>query len=558
MPHLPHRARILLAALLAVAGFANAQVFHVQAGDSTLLNAQGGSVEFKAPNYAGSVGAGFADGHFELGAETRYVYHGYTMLAGDENVPFFLPTDVFDASHYFTTRGAGVTRTDGRERIFAFAGATSTFYGTGFFSAASSDKPASVFFYERTLNPKLKFFSREIFSNRQTLLQGLEWKTLPWLTTAATGGVGSNEKYLATSVDAKLSTLAFKAAYVLTGDNFQRITVSAPLSSEANKGNVQLLYKPNQFVSVTTGHENIIEPLTLGGPMQQASVNQLSIDVNLFHFDFGSGLFSSTTQGQHTVGTNFYAGRRFGRRLEFNANWFESRPQTSPKTTVVSTTVRENFSDRFGLLQLVSESGGQTSFGFGGYYTSNRLIAQVNYLNVYLPFRPDNPFEQAISVNASVRIVGPLQATVASNVAPDGHIRYTFGVNTYLYRIRGMISALPGSSFSMGKYVVQGTVKDEAGNPIEGAALRIGKDISYTDSDGHFLARFSKRGPFPLTVEPQEFLSALPYEAVSAPSQVKADPDTAATPIEITVRVSKVAPRPPAAKPTVSSTPTGH
>jgi hypothetical protein len=121
-----------------------------------------------------------------------------------------------------------------------------------------------------------------------------------------------------------------------------------------------------------------------------------------------------------------------------------------------------------------------------------------------------------------------------------------------------MISALPGSSFSMGKYVVQGTVKDEAGNPIEGAALRIGKDISYTDSDGHFLARFSKRGPFPLTVEPQEFLSALPYEAVSAPSQVKADPDTAATPIEITVRVSKVAPRPPAAKPTVSSTPTGH
>ena len=220
-----------------------------------------------------------------------------------------------------------------------------------------------------------------------------------------------------------------------------------------------------------------------------------------------------------------------------------ARPRTSPKTTVVSTTVRENFSDRFGLLQLISRSDGQTSFGFGGYFTSNRLIMQANYLNVYLPFRPNNPFEQALSVNASVRIVGPLQATVASNVAPDGHIRYTFGMNTYLYRVRGMIGALPGSSFSMGKYVVQGTVKDEAGNPIEGAALRIGKDISYTDSDGHFLARFSKRGPFPLTVEPQEFLSALPYEAVSAPPQVKADPDAAATPIEIVVRVTKRAPK---------------
>src|SRR5437660_11911652 len=95
------RAKCALILLVLLAGKAGAQVFRVQGGTSPLLNAEGGSVEFKAPNYDGSVGLGFFDGRFRYGAETRYLFHGYTVLAGDESVPFMLPTDVFDASHYF-------------------------------------------------------------------------------------------------------------------------------------------------------------------------------------------------------------------------------------------------------------------------------------------------------------------------------------------------------------------------------------------------------------------------------------------------------------------------
>src|SRR5260370_18082449 len=125
-------ALILLVVLLA--GPARAQVFRIQGGTSTLLNAEGGSVEFKAPNYDGSVGLGFFNGHFEYGAETRYLYHGYTLLAGDESIPFILPTDVFDSSHYFSARGLGATRKDAASTFYAFAGTTSTWLGTGFFN----------------------------------------------------------------------------------------------------------------------------------------------------------------------------------------------------------------------------------------------------------------------------------------------------------------------------------------------------------------------------------------------------------------------------------------
>lgn len=113
----------------------------IQGGTSTLLNAEGGSVEFKAPNYDGTVGLGFFNGRFEYGAETRYLFHGYTLLAGDESVPFTLPTDVFDSSHYFSARGIGATRKGAESSFHAFAGTTSTWMGTGFFNAAQSNHP---------------------------------------------------------------------------------------------------------------------------------------------------------------------------------------------------------------------------------------------------------------------------------------------------------------------------------------------------------------------------------------------------------------------------------
>jgi hypothetical protein len=527
-------ALILLAVLLA--GRAGAQVFRVQGGTSTLLNAEGGSVEFKAPYYDGSVGLGFFNGRFEYGAETRYLFHGYAVLAGDESVPFILPTDVFDSSHYFSARGIGATRKDAEGGFYAFAGTTSTWLGTGFFNAARSNDPVGMFFYERKLNERLRFFSRDILSRRQTFLQGVEYRPKRWLNASLTGGTGSNQKYFAAGIDAETQRLAFKASYVITGDRFRRVTVISPMSSEVNKGNVQMLYKPVDFVTITTGHQNILEALTPGGPMQQASVNQVSTDFHVERFHFGTGLFTSNASGRSTQGTNLYVGRRIGRRFEVNTNWFQSKPKSGETTTILSGTVRENFSSRFSLLQLISRTGGQTTVAFGGDFTSNRLLLRADYQNVYLPFRPDRPFEQALALNVALRVAGPLQITAASNVAPDGHLRYSFGASTYLYRFRGMMTA-QAETFSIAKYLVQGVVKDDHGIPVEGAALHVGKEVVYTDSSGRFLVRFSKRGPFPLSVAPEEFITNGVYEAVSAPSEVKAETEDTATDVEVVVRL---------------------
>ena len=199
--------------------------------------------------------------------------------------------------------------------------------------------------------------------------------------------------------------------------------------------------------------------------------------------------------------------------------------------------MRERFSSRFSLLQLISRTEGQTTVAFGGDFTSNRLMARVDYQNGYLPFRPSQPFEQALALNASIRVTGPWQITAASNVAPDGHIRYSFGVSTYLYRLNGMMTTGPGDSFSIARYMVQGVVNDDHGDPVEGAALHIGKQVAYSDSSGHFMVRFSKRGPFALSVAPDEFINNGIYEVVSAPTQARAEKEEMSSDLQVVVRL---------------------
>ena len=545
---LPRFQCALLVLTMLTAGRAGAQVFRVQGGTSTMLNAQGGSVEFKAPQYDGSIDLGYFEGKLRYGAENRYQFRSFTLLTGDETVPFILPTDVFDASHYFSMRGIGITHMDKVGRYYAFAGTTSTWLGTGLFNAATSDDPVGMFFYERKVSDHFKIFSRNIISNRQTFLQGLEYQPNRSMKASVTAGMGSNQKYFAASFDAETQRLIFRASYVLTGNAFQRISLASPLSSEVNKGNVQLLYKPLEFVSLTVGHQNLLEPVTLGGAMQQAAVNQFSADFHVRKFYFGSGQFSSSSSGLGTQGTNLYVGRRFGRLLEVNENWFKSKTQGQPCSTILSGTIRENVSSRLSLLELISRTNGQTTFAFGGDFTSNRLQLQADYQNVYLPFRPDHPFQQALALNASMRVVGPMQITAASNVDPTGHLRYTFGISTYVYRMSGMTSG-HSETFSIAKFLVQGVVQDDHGNPIEGAALHIGKEVVYSDSTGAFLVRVGKHGPFPLTVVPEEFIANGVYETVSAPSSARAETEDAADSLKIVIRR---VPQPPIKTPTPS------
>ncbi len=529
----------LVLLVLTSAPIAPAQVFKVQGGSSTMVDANGASVDFLAPNYQGTFGIGMFEGQFGVGGSVRTKYRDYTLIGGDDSIPFNLPTDLFDSSHYFMARGIGISRTTDQGSYFFMAGTTSLGFGAGFFQIAQSQNGLGLLFFEHRLNHNLRLFSRNIMAGQKTSLQGLTWDPKKWLTASVTGGVGSNQPYAATGVDLHTPTFAVKASYVDTGSDFRRITIISPLSSEVNRENVEVAYQPSHAFSISASHHNLLEPLTLNAPFSAASVDEVVSNFNLARVFFGAGLFSSEYSGRNTMGTNFYAGRPIGSHLELTGNYFQSHSQLGGTTSVISGTIREIVSQRFSLLQVVSRSNGQSLISYGGQFLANRFKIDADYQNVYLPFRPDRPFEQALALNASVRVVGAFQLIAGTNVAPDGSLRYTFGASTFLYREKGLSwRSRDAASYSFPKYIVEGIVRDDKGSPLEGVAIHVGNELTYTDDSGHFEVRFRKRSPIPLRVAMDEFLIPGNFEIVHAPTIVQ--PDAEDHPVALTIVLRRV------------------
>ncbi|HEY7099789.1 MAG TPA: hypothetical protein VH437_23905 [Terriglobales bacterium] len=538
---MPFRSRtlrrpLLIAASLLVASLAHSQVFRVQGGVSTMFNADGASVDIKGPNYDANMGLGFFDGQFEFGGFVRSKIAGYTVTTGDDNVPFDLPTDIFDSTHYFSARGLGISQEKKQRSFYAFGGMTSTWFGTAFFQAAHAETPVGILFFNEKLKPDLKFCSRNIVSSRQTSLQALEWQPEKWLTTSFTAGLGSNQAYVGTGATIQTEKMMLKLGYIAAGTEFRRVTVVSPLNPEVERENIELTYRPNSVISIVAGHHNLLQPIDFKSPMVEVTVNEAVANFNVSKLYFGVGAFNSRFMDRNTVGTNLYAGRRFGQRFDTSVNFFESRTDQQSKTAIVTLALRERLLQRLSLLQLISRSEGQTTAAFGGEVVTNRFHVQVDYQNVYLPLRPDHPFQQALALNAAIRIFGPLQMTAASNIAPDGRMRYAFGLATFLYRYQGMVSWGSQDTYSFPKYVIQGTVKDVQGNPIQGAALRIGNDVVYSDDTGHFLLRLRKKQECALQVAPDEFMTNDYFEVVKAPVSVWPELESEASLVDIVLR----------------------
>jgi hypothetical protein len=529
---------LLSALVLALAGSLSAQIFKIDGGTSTLFNADGGTISIKAPNYDGSIGAGLFAGHFELGAVARTKMFGYTVTAGDDSVRFDLPTDIFGNTSYYSARGVGLSRQFENSGFYVLGGLTSLWEGSSFFQAANSQDPVGIVFYHRRLTDNLHFFSREIFSTKSSALQGLEWKPQKWITNSFTGGIGSGKPYFALASNVEWLRWTLKASYAYVSPDFRRITVPDILNSEPERENIEATYHFNRDTSITAAHRNLMQPLSLNSPFARASMDQLSGNFRLGQSYFGAGLYTSRFSGRDSWGSNLFVGRRFRNFLDVNGSYFVSTSTGSGTQSMFTGTVREIITPRFNLLQVASFANGQVSFAYGGEFVTNRFNARVDYQTQYLAFRTANPFQQTLSLNASVRVIGPLALNATSSVAPDGHTRYSFGGTTYLYRYNGLFPTLGGDheSYRFPKYMVRGIVKDQEGNPVSGAAVQIGSDLIFTDGEGQFLYRSRKHKQMSFKIVPGQFLTTGFFEVVQAPTAVSCGKENEVQDVIVIVR----------------------
>lgn len=527
----PVRGRSLTRCVLALLTFvllnfsvAGAQVLQVGGGSSTLFQASGGSIGIRAANYEGVLGAGILDGQWYLGALFRRQWGKTTFAFGDDVIPLQLPTDEFNPGYHFLGRGASVTIKRGGTTVFGFAGATSRGFGATFFQGARAEDAAAALFLDRKLSPKLRFFSRNLFAVRATSISGLEWLPLPRLKTAFSAGIGANQRYFGSSVDFERRWFSFKAVYVAAGDQFRRVIIDQPVSAENIRENLLVSFHPTRFFDLSAGRFNLLQQVDLVHPPLRALVDQYSASLYASGWKLNANFFASKTATTAVTGTSFGLDRTVTRWLQASSGVFHSNAEKSPGSTSLIAMIREVFSARFSLLQEISHTAGQNSMAWGGDFLSNPLSIGVSYQTVFSPFFPGRPFRQVMLLNVSFRPGGNLQLNTSTYVSPLGTVKYAAYGTAFAYR-SGDGPPAAAVAYRFPRYRILGQVRDESGQPVAGAAVRIEREMVFSNSNGEFFLRRKKGRPCRIEVMLQEFLVPGRFEVVSAPVQVDPSPE---------------------------------
>jgi hypothetical protein len=528
------RVLVVSATLAGMAETVPAQVFELQGGGSSLYQGYGGALNIWGDRFEGNVGLGYLDG-FRFSVFLKQLIGHDTLRLGNDAIPVRFATDVFGSSHAIFAQGAGYRRASRRSSLYAFVGASAIATPAPFVNALHQDKAIGVVQAERALTPTVRLTTHALFSSRQTVLQGLKWESPSGLEAGATAGIGGNQPYGSASMAIKHEKLDLRAAYVSMGDRFRRTGVPTPAQSEADRENVLLTLRPAEGFSLGIGRQHFRQDSTLPGVPDRATLNQVFGSARVMGANLGAGVFDSRTPGTRSMSSYFTASRDVTRWLQSDVYLLRVWSPAPARSTTPVLRLREFITPRISLLQVVTHASERTSVAFGGSLMSGLTTLGVDYQVVHTPYRPSQPFVQTIALNVRVPL-GSYRINAASFVTPDGRVNYTGSASTFFYAGDVLGGGNRQVEIKFERYIVQGTVVDEAGVAIDGAAVQIGGSTLFTDSRGRFFVRVSSNRPSPVRVLVDEFLATGRFEVVSAPGTVKPQPERESLPVKIVVR----------------------
>jgi hypothetical protein len=529
----------LLAALLAFPGTLFAQtVVEVQGGGSSLLGGYGATANFWRSGVDGWIGLGYLRG-LRAGAFLRTSMGKDTLRVGNDAVVVRFPTDLFSSGTNLLVQGVSYGGGDERTSYLAFGGASSAGIGAPSFQPTSIEAPLGAIFLQHRLSPKLRLSGTALVAERQTLVPGIQWQVSPDATAALTAGVGSGRPYAASSIAVRKGDLGLKASYAWNPNRFRRAAVPAPNQTESDRENVQLTYDVSPDFQVGVARQNFVQDSADSKPPVRATGNSLFAGGRWRETRLTSGLYYSSSEGVGNLSSYLGVGRELTRWLDTEVFLLQSRPQGLPTSVTPVANLRWRISPRVGLMQQISIHDRRPTVLLGASLRTAIGEFGADYQIVHQPFQPFNPFRSTLNLTARLQL-GGYSTSIGTYIQPDGSVDYSASGSTFLYMgAFGGIQPNRVGAVSLGRYVVRGSVTDEAGTPVEGAALDVDGEIAFTDSRGAFFLRVGHPSTHALRVRPEEFLLPGHWEVVSAPAEVMAEPEDRAAGVQIVLRARR-------------------
>jgi outer membrane protein OmpA-like peptidoglycan-associated protein len=551
VPRRPRFAVALAVALLAAAFVlpppgAAQTVVEVQGGGSSLVGGYGATANFWRNGVDGWIGLGYLDG-LRFGAFLRATVGKDTVRLGNDALVMRFPTDLFSGGYNLLVQGASVGGGSGRTSYLAFAGASSSSLAAPSFQATSIEKPMGALFVQHRLSPTVRLTGNVLVAERQTVVPGIQWQPTPDLTTALVAGTGAGSPYAAGAVTARRGALGLKALYAWNPDRFRRADVPGPTQTEAEKENFSLTYDLGSAFQVGVARQHFLQDSADGSAPIRATGNSAFASGRVRDVRLTGGVYDSRSQGTSNLSSYFAVGRGVTSWLDAELFLLQSRPSGRGASTTPILNLRWRLSPRVRLMQQLSVNEHRPTVLFGANLITSLGEFGADYQIVHQPFQPFRPFRSALNLTARLQL-GRYSTNLGTYVRPDGAVDYSASGGTFLYM--GAFGGVQPQQLgqSLGRYVVRGVVRDDAGAPVEGAAVGLNGDLAFTNSRGEFFVRVRRPQRYELSVPLQEFLLPGHWEIVTAPTEAVAEPEEGAPGIEIILR--RAVPAAPAPAPT--------
>lgn len=387
----------------------------------------------------------------------------------------------------------------------------------------------------RQLSPVVRTTTHAFFSSRQTILQGIEWALPNGLELGSTGGVGGNQPYGSASLALKREAIDVRASYVGMGDRFRRTGVPTTIQSEADRENLLITLRPKPGFSLGIGRQHFRQDSTLPGVPDRATLSQVFGSARLLGANMSAGMFDSRTPGTRNLSSYVSASREPTRWLQADVYVLQIWSPAPTRSTTPVMRLREYITPQLSLLQVLTRANDRTSVAFGGTFATGLTSLGLDYQVVHTPYRPTQPFVQTMALTVRLPF-GNYRVNASSFVSPDGRVNYAGSASTFVYAGDVLTGATKPVEIRFERFIVEGTVVDEAGAPVDGAAIAIGNTTVLSDSRGHFFLRLPSNRVVSLRVAPEEFITDGHYETVSVPASVTPTRDGQRAPIRVVVR----------------------
>jgi hypothetical protein len=510
-------------------------VVEVQGGGSSLLGGYGATANFWRNGVDGWVGLGYLNG-LRAGAFFRTGLGKDTLRVGNDALLVRFPTDIFGPGNNLLVQGMSYAGGTSRTAYQIFGGASSDGLGAPSFQPTSIESPLGALFVAHRVSPRVRLTGAALVAGRQMVMPGVQWHATPDIVTALVAGVGTGRPYAASSVVLREGALGLRALYAWNPQRFRRAPVPTPNQTEVDRENFQLTYELSPDFSVGLGRQNFVQDSTDGRAPVRATGNSLFGGGRWRDFRLTAGLYDSRSQGIANLSSYLGVGREVARWLDAEIFVLQSRPEGAPVSTTPIANLRWRLSPRVGLMQQLSVHDGRPTVLLGATVRTGIGELGADYQIVHQPFEPFRPFRSTLNLTARLQL-GGYSTSIGTYVQPDGSVDYSASGSTFLYMgAFGGVQPNRVGGAVLGRYIVRGVVRDEAGAPVEGAALELGGQVTFTNSSGEFFVRARRPHRYALVVKLEEFLLPGRWRVVAAPAEVRAEAEDGAGTVEIVLQ----------------------